>query len=312
MKNFQNYSRNMLHDMEKLEGNYKYYAYPGKKVLAEGKRLLQSVLQINTPLEFFAYISKQQDDFLDLSEDYEPVKTFFGGEQQQIFMRTLDMLEIYEDSKAYITDKELESIVSQMQAIIKKEQPYRDIPKLPELRDQFMDAYGKVLDEASKPVMNSIDQAKERVVEVVDTKEYAAQKRTGYIQLFVEIENDATKCNNVSRLRAYADKADALKIRLLNEMDQMDADIARKKAEEERKKREEEQRKTGGTGNDVVTPEPEPVVHVKTTKNVTIKNVTGTASWRLESADDVDNYLAQLRKTLLAELDKTDIVNVEF
>ena len=212
----------------------------------------------------------------------------------------------------HITDKELEYIVSQMQAIIKKEQPYRDIPKLPELRDQFMDAYGKVLDEASKPVMNSIDQAKERVVEVVDTKEYAAQKRTGYIQLFVEIENDATKCNNVSRLRAYADKADALKIRLLNEMDQMDADIARKKAEEERKKREEEQRNNGGVGNTVVTPDPEPIVHVKTTKNVTIKNVTGTASWRLESADDVDNYLAQLRKTLLAELDKTDIVNVEF
>lgn len=312
MKNFQNYSRNMLHDMEKLEGNYKYYAYPGKKVLAEGKRLLQSVLQINAPLEFFAYISKQQDDFLDLSEDYEPVKTFFGGEQQQIFMRTLDMLEIYEDSKAYITDKELEYIVSQMKAIIKKDQPYRDIPKLPELRDQFMDAYGKVLDAASKPVMNSIDQAKDRVVEVVDTKEYAAQKRTGYIQLFLEIENDATKCNNVSRLRAYADKADALKIRLLNEMDQMDADIARKKAEEERKKREEEQRKNGGNGGAIVTPDPDPVVHVKTTKNITIKNVTGTASWRLESADDVDNYLAQLRKTLLAELDKTDIVNVEF
>ena len=160
--------------------------------------------------------------------------------------------------------------------------------------------------------MNSIDQAKDRVVEVVDTKEYAAQKRTGYIQLFLEIENDATKCNNVSRLRAYADKADALKIRLLNEMDQMDADIARKKAEEERKKREEEQRKNGGNGGAIVTPDPDPVVHVKTTKNITIKNVTGTASWRLESADDVENYLAQLRKTLLAELDKTDIVNVEF
>ena len=95
-------------------------------------------------------------------------------------------------------------------------------------------------------------------------------------------------------------------------MDQMDADIARKKAEEERKKREEEQRNNGGAGNTVVIPDPEPVVYVKTTKNVTIKNVTGTTSWRLESADDVDNYLTELRKTLLAELDKTDIVNVEF
>ena len=51
---------------------------------------------------------------------------------------------------------------------------------------------------------------------------------------------------------------------------------------------------------------------IKKTKNVTIKNMTNTSSWRLENEQDVDKYLAALRKSLLDELEGTDIVNVEF
>ena len=63
-----------------------------------------------------------------------------------------------------------------------------------------------------------------------------------------------------------------------------------------------------------VVSEPEPKIEykVKKTKNVTIKHVTHTSSWRLESKDDIEKYLEALRKSLLAELDENDIVNVEF
>ncbi len=236
MQNFQNYSQKRINEMESLQINYQHYAYPGKKVIDEGKKLLLSVVQLSESKEFYEYVSKHQDDFMDYAEDYEPVKMFFDGEQQQIFMRALDMLEIYDDSKTYIVDEELENIVARMRAIVKMDQPYRDIPQLPELRRKFMDAYSKVLEAASAPVMQSIEEAKGRVVEVVDTKEYASEKKQKYIELFIEIIGGAERCNNVSVLRSYADKAEALKIRLLNEMDAIDADIARKKAEEEEKK----------------------------------------------------------------------------
>ena len=240
-----------------------------------------------------------------MAEDYEPIKTFFGGEQQQIFMRTLDMLEIYEDSKTYIVDSTLEAIVKEMQEIVKKPQPYKDIPKLPDLRQRFMEAYSKVLDAASAPVMNQIEEAKDRVVEVVDTKEYKDEKKPQYIQLFIEIQNGASSCNNVSVLRSYADKAGALKIRLLNEMDYLDAEIAKKKAAEEAKKNDGNQ----GADNpvDVVINVP-----VKTTKTVPIKTVTRTSSWRIENESDIDKYLEKLKRNLITELGDTDIINVEF
>lgn len=302
MQNFQNYSQKRINEMESLKINYQHYAYPGKKVIDEGKKLLLFVVQLSESKEFYEYVSKHQDDFMDYAEDYEPVKMFFDGEQQQIFMRALDMLEIYDDSKTYIVDEELENIVARMRAIVKMDQPYRDIPQLPELRRKFMDAYSKVLEAASAPVMQSIEEAKGRVVEVVDTKEYASEKKQKYIELFIEIIGGAERCNNVSVLRSYADKAEALKIRLLNEMDAIDADIARKKAEEEEKKQNPDR----GSADIIVK------VPVKKTRNVTIKNVTHTSSWRIESVEDVEKCVNQLRKSLMDELNGNDVVNVEF
>lgn len=147
------------------------------------------------------------------------------------------MLEIYDDSKTYIVDEELENVVARMRAI----------------------------------------------------------KKPKYIELFMEIRDGAERCNNVSVLRSYADKAETLKIRLLNEMDAIDADLAKKKV------------KPDGEAVDMTIK-----VSVKKTRNVTIKNVTHTSSWRIERAEDVEKCVNQLKISLLKELDGNDIVNVEF
>jgi hypothetical protein len=294
-----------------METYYRQYAYPGKKVLELGKGLMQSVLRIDSALEFFAYVSKKQDDFYDFAEDYEPVNSFFGSEQKQIFTKTLEMLHIYDDSKTYIVNEELEDIVAKMRSIVHRENPYGDIPKLPELRDKFMNVYNDILQAEEAPVLDSINQAKNRVTEILATKEYAAIKRDSYVKLFDEIYDGAESCNNVSSLRSYADKADALKIRLLNDMNHIDAVLAQKKAIEEAKRKAAEASKTGVQA----PPEnAEPIVKPKMRKikNVSIKKMTGTASWRLENTDDVEKYINELKRTLLTQLNEDTIVNVEF
>lgn len=310
MKNFQRYAQNMIYEIERLEVNYKQYPYPGKKVLSSGKALMQSVVQIQSALDFFTTVSKRRDDFFDFAEDYEPIKTFFEGEQSTIFARALDMLAIFDDSKTYIVNDELENIVAQMRSITRQEKPYANIPKLPELRERFMSCYVKILQQESAPVLDSIDQAWKRVLEVLSTKEYNDQKRTAYYEKFQEIQDGATHCNNVSTLRSYADKADALKLRLLNEMDELDRKLARQKAEEEARRQAEEAKQSGKPAPEVtVVPAP---VKIRKTKNVSIKMMTGTSSWRLESKEDIARYMDSLRKTLEAQLDDDTIVNVEF
>ncbi len=309
MQDFQRYSRNLLREFEELERNYRDCPYPGKKVVESGKQLLRAVEPVQRPLEFFQTISRRRDDFLDLAEDYEPVRAFFRGEQREIFQRAVDMLAIYDDSKTYIVDAALEDTAAQMRSIVRKEKPYSDIHKLPELRKKYTAAYMKILKAESAPALDGIGQARARVLEALDTKEYAGEKKERWLSQFAELRDGAERCNNVSTLRSFKDKAEALKIRLLNEMDALDAQLARKKAEEEAKRQAKAAQALGVT----VPEEQKPVAYKpRKTRNVTIRSMARTSSWRLEKRSDIDKALSGLRKALEAELEENDIVNVEF
>ena len=194
----------------------------------------------------------------------------------------------------------MEKVVGEMRAIVKQDKPYKNIPKLPELIAQFRDAYNQVIDVEEAPVLNSIDQSRQRVLEVLSTKEYEKQKKEHYLSLFEEIKDGAQSCNNISSLRSFADKAGALKIRLMDEMDNM----------------EEEAKKRGSAVSDVEVArsiaEQKKQYKVRKTKNVPIKKITGTSSWRLENKDDIDKYVEELRMRLLSQMDEDTIVNIEF
>ena len=316
MSEFRRYCERTITSIDRLEPRYQLYAYPGRKVLAEGKKLMSSLLQINAPLEFFKEVSDWQDELLDFGEDFEPVQKFFSpnSEQEQIFRRALDMLGIYDDSKTYIVNTALEDVVRQMRSIVGMKAPYREIPKLPELREKFMILYNEILEEQSAPVVKAIKDERNRVLEVLNDKPYKDAKHSGYMERFEELLDGAVHCNNVSVLRSYQDKSDALKIRLLNEMVDEDNRLAQQalaQEEAEQKRLAEEARKRGET---VTVPQPkvqQPAVKVRTTKNLSIKTVARAASWRLESTEDVDKYLDALRQSLLKELADDSIVNVE-
>ena len=317
MNYFISFANKLITELRVMKKDYDRAKYPGLKVIEEGIRIMSDIVQIQSPVEFFQTVSKEQDDLLDFAEDYEPIKAFFTGEQKGIFDKSLLYLEKYDDSKTYIVDAELENVVDAVRAIVKKDKPFADIPKLPELLKQFTDVYSKVLDDQLAPVLDAISESQKRVFEVLNTKEYKESKINPYNDMFFEIQNGAESCTNVSTLRGYADRAEALKIRLLNEMDKMDQDIALKKAEEVRKKLEAEAKENGRYDTDLIEQQVSKVAeengyHSQHIKNVTFKKISKSLSWRIESVEDLDKHLNELRNNLLLELDDNTIVNVEF
>ena len=280
--------------------------YPGKAVVEKGIAILRPVAQWNAPMDFYKQMYTRQDDFLDFAEDYEPIKAFFEGEQKKIFDKALHLMQIYEDSKSFIVNDKVENAVSAIYAILRSPKPYPAIPKLPALLDQYNEAYVEVLDAATQPVLATIADDRARVLEVLAAKPYKAQYNSVYAAQFDELKTQAEQCNNVTTLRSYGDKADAVRIRLLNEMDKRDADLAAKAAAAARD--------NPAAGNDTpITPTTQPPVQpTKRRKNVSIKTLAQTSSWRIESDADIDTYLAALRTRLEAELDADTIVNVEF
>lgn len=301
MRSFQSYSQNILNALEKFEIMYQSKALPGKQVVSTGKKLLREVIQIQSPMEFFKKLSADRDDYLDFAEDYEPVKTFFGGEQKVIFEKSLRLMGIYDDSKTFIVDEMVESIVGEIKAILQKNAPYSDIPKLPELLDHFNEAYMKVLGDMEAPVIEAIDDARKRVFDILENKEYKSQFSVRFRQLFEEILEKARTCNNVATLQNIKVEADALKVRLLNEMSKMDEQIARQKVVEAKP--------SYGGGE---KPKPQPQPKIKKRKNISIKTVSLSASWQIETPQDIDKYMATLKERILKELDEDTIVNIEF
>ncbi len=317
MNYFISFANKLITELRVMKKDYDRAKYPGLKVIEEGIRIMSDIVHIQFPVEFFQTVSKKQDDLLDFAEDYEPIKAFFAGEQKGIFDKSLLYLEKYDDSKTYIVDTELENVVDAVRAIVKKDKPFADIPKLPELLKQFTDVYSKVLDDQLAPVLDAISESQKRVFEVLNTKEYKESKINAYNDMFLEIQNGAESCTNVSTLRGYADRAEALKIRLLNEMDKMDQEIAIKKAEEVRKKLEAEAKENGQYDTDMIERQVSKVAeengyHSQHIKNVTFKKISKSSSWRIESVEDLDKHLNELRNNLLLELDDNTIVNVEF
>ena len=102
----------------------------------------------------------------------------------------------------------------------------------------------------------------------------------------------------------------------MDEMDDMDRQIVERKQAEEIRRIEEEAKKLGSAVSDVEVArsiaEQKKQYKVRKTKNVPIKNITGTSSWRLENKDDIDKYVEELRMRLLSQMDEDTIVNIEF
>jgi hypothetical protein len=295
MQSFQDYCTDMLYELEKFEIMYNGKPLPGKTTILTGKKLLRGIKQINSHMDFFEKVHARQDDFLDFAEDYEPVKAFLSGEQMRIFNNAINAVNIYDESKNFITEKNVETCVKELKEILKKETPYGDIPKLPDLIDRFDKAYQAVLNKMKAPVLQAIEDAKVRVFEALSDKPYEDVFREKYSNMFGEIHEKAINCKNAATLQNIKLEADALKIRLLNEMDKKDLQVAEDKSKEE-------------DGNEVK----EKRVPIKKKRNISFNKISVTKTWRIESTQDLDRYMSDLREKILNELDQDTIINVEF
>ncbi len=301
MRSFQTYSQKMLNDLEKLEIIYQSNPFPGKEVVATGKNLLREVVQIESPMEFFHNLAGKQNDYLDFAEDYEPVKAFFDGEQKTIFKKAIGLISIYDDSKTFIVDEIVESAVKEIKAILNKDMPYSDIPKLPELLDRFSQAYMKVRNDMEAPIIAAIEDARKRVMDVLENKAYQSQFSERFQGLFEELLEKASNINNVATLQNIKAEADILKVRLLNEMSKMDEKIARDRAAE-----------GGSSYGDGEKADPKPQPKIKKRKNLSINSLILANSWQIETEQDVDKYVTALKERILKELKEDTVINIEF
>ena len=167
-----------------------------------------------------------------------------------------------------------------------------------------------ILEEKAIPVKAAIDDDKQRVFEELSSKPYKAEKIDAYEQQFSVLIDGVASCNNVTTLRSYMDRADALKVRLLDEMRRRDYELAHQ-AEVKDSPAVSAVVPHGENMKQVQEPAAR-YVQPKRSKTISIKSVVLTNSWRIQSPSDVDACVSALKKELLKKLDDDTIINIEF
>jgi len=308
MKRFMSYASNLKNELEKLEIRYQGQpAYPGKMVVQNGKSLMMNALEMKYSTEFFSGIDTKRDDYLDFAEDYEPLKAFFAGDQCSMFDKSFRLMKIYDDSKTFIVNDEIEKVVSEIKAILGKAAPYSEIFKLPELNGKFLELYGDLLSEMQKPIGAAIVEAKDRVFDALKGKKCYDALKDKFAGKFQELHEKAVHCNNVATLQNIKIEADVLKVRCLNEITEAEAKLTPAPQPEVEPNNGNA---AGGEASANTPPAPKPAV--KKQKTVSIKTVNTSATWQLETEADVKRYIAELEKKLISELEDNTVVNIEF
>lgn len=300
MKSFLGYAQNLKTELEKLEIRYQSQPqYPGENTINTGKQLMTTVLGMKYSGEFFDEIFKNENSYLDFAEAYDPLKAFFAGEQRSIFEKSIGLLAVYNDSKTFIVNQDLEMVVSGIRVIVEMAEPYSSIFKLPDLNNRFSTIYAGLLGEMSKPVFEAIKDAEKRVFDELTGKKCEDTLKERFRQRFAELKDKATDCKNIALLNNIKSEADALKIRLLTEI----ADEEAKHTSIDTAPVNPENPNTSGNGTTVPT---------KKKKTVSIKTISSSATWQVESITDIDEHLKELRRKMISELEDNTIVNIEF
>ena len=201
----------------------------------------------------------------------------------------------------------------------------KSIPKLSELNSAFAERYNddmqKAYDEIDAQIKENRQVFKQQVTETgfpeketkllndeIDNKfDSLSAQAQGYSE-----SNDGDAYLNLIGLKS---KINGINRELKERISEVSRELAEKPIQSTQSISTELAQNDGDTKPSVtpIAPKPtEPVVKPKRTTFKNINDLVTEGSWKIESEEDIDKYLEQLRAKLKAELKDTDILNVDF
>ena len=276
--------------------------YPCKRLMEDARNRLAKILNINEAAEFFKTVDKKRDDLLDDAEDTAPVFDFFKGEQRKIFEESVKNLAYFENSKTYVSDRELLKVVEEIADVVKTGKPFGKIQRLPELNMKFEDLHMGLLEKEAAIMEPLVHDDFLKVKEVLDSKPFAEVLRHRINQRFDEIREKLTTSGDIAAIKNIRLESDALKIKCLDEIDEY---------ERVHQPVSEPPVTPVVSGKEPVNDVETPIkVKTKRRKNISISNVAGARTYSIETEQDIDKFLAQMKQKLMQELEEDTIITL--
>lgn len=267
--------------------------YPGKSILEESKELFNDANNKKNTLQFYNYVSDNDEEFLDLADDLDPVLAFFNGSQKAIFDESREVSKVYEENINLINDSDLSDVASEIDRIISMPNPYSNIRKLPELNNKFTTHFDGILEDKKTIILNGIKEDYESIKLRLNTDELKAKFENKFISEFDSLKNKLDSEKNIAIIDGITMESENLKNNCIHEIDLFINSITPIYPPE-------------GAINKPVSPQPIPVE-----VDVDIKTITLSPKVKIESEDQIDEFLQKVKTELKNKLENADIINLK-
>ena len=214
---------------------------------------------------------------------------------------------MFENSKIYVRDQEVIDNVAQMEAIVTAKNPFSQIQKLPDMSVKFVQQYGALLEKEAEEMRPVVGDDLEKVLHTLDEKEFAPVFRDKFVNAFAELKQKLDTSHEIAAVKNIRLESDTLKLRCMDEITEYEEAHCPKPVHPVPPVTPH----TGGGHTEPPKPVTPPVQpKPKKRKNVSISNVAGARTYSIENEQDIDKFLAEMKKKLLNELDENTIITL--
>ncbi|NMA32129.1 MAG: BREX system P-loop protein BrxC, partial [Candidatus Methanofastidiosa archaeon] len=183
-------------------------------------------------------------------------------------------------------------LIKEIEAIVKLEEPYSYISKLPNLVNDFVDRFVRLLEKECKPVRNIIESDWDKVKDELDLCDFKDELYGKFAARFKDLLDRLDSTHNFYEAIAMKEESDRIKMRCFEEI---------KRIDQKRKKGEKEQSEIGQENGEIYTG--------KKIINVSVANIFHGAK-TIENEDDIESFLEYLREQLREKLKEDTVLKL--
>ena len=283
--------RSTLDRLNNIEVHYinndSKYQYPGQDVKTQATNLMERLLKIRDVGEFFKEVSNCKGVLEELSPKIEMVLAFFDGAQKEQFDEARKIVIIYDNNKDYADEtEELSNVVNKIVSILTSSEPYSEIHELPTLRKDLIDLLTKMYDVKSEPIIKRINETIEYIENEVKQSEIDKNFEDKYIDTCKNVIDTLERSNELKDIYAQETRIEQLKDNFITAL-------------------EYEKSKKNAT-NESGEVDEEKIIKRTIIRTDNLMN----RSYEINSKEDIDKYIEELRSRLLKEFEKNNNLTI--
>ncbi|WP_413476362.1 BREX system P-loop protein BrxC [Latilactobacillus fuchuensis] len=280
--------------------------YPQAEKVTEVIKLMERIVDARDTKTFFEVLKDKEDILLDLAEDIVDIRSFHTSKQKTIWDKSRDYISRIQDNTVKESTPELDEIITEMTKIMSRVVPYKELPKLGNLNDQFKMRYLEFIEIKSKVATERVNNDKQETLVDLDSRDLDDRFKVNVISRFDQLLNELESYQKLDPIELIPVRAAAEKRSFISQFT----------AEENRLRQEKvkttieviAQPTVGEKDASYIVEKPKEIV-VKVIESVQLDSLVDSRT-RVKTPEDIDTYVNKIKQELLNKLNDGNEIDI--